>query len=285
MLEDPNTESLVFACLDGHGANGHRVSQFFAHELEHRLLKHAAFASNIELAMSEVLIDIELALFEQDGAAVDFSGSTIVIAVLRGQILTVANVGDSRAVLGSRLIDPEPDDEHEHKEVCCCVVQQVTVDHKPDLPAEHARILAAGGRVFSVRYPDGMIGPPRVWLGHANAPGLAMSRSLADFMVHSAGVTSQPDFFTIDLSADSQYADRMLVLGTDGLWDVMSNEEVIAACIANAQQPGLAVAALLQESRQRWLRKEKLVDDTTVCVVHIQRSTPPHSPFSPTASD
>lgn len=41
----------------------------------------------------------------------------------------------------------------------------LTMDHKPDLPAEKARIEAKGGRVFAVEYDDGVDGPARVWLG------------------------------------------------------------------------------------------------------------------------
>jgi hypothetical protein len=45
---------------------------------------------------------------------------------------------------------------------------------------EKQRILSAGGRVFAVEYEDGQDGPQRVWLGHMDVPGLAMSRSLGD---------------------------------------------------------------------------------------------------------
>jgi hypothetical protein len=55
----------------------------------------------------------------------------------------------------------------------------VSNDHKPDLVEEKARILAAGGRVFAVEYDDGISGPQRVWLGHMDIPGLAMSRYAA----------------------------------------------------------------------------------------------------------
>jgi hypothetical protein len=34
--------------------------------------------------------------------------------------------------------------------------------------------------VFAVEYEDGQDGPQRVWLGHMDVPGLAMSRSLGD---------------------------------------------------------------------------------------------------------
>lgn len=42
--------------------------------------------------------------------------------------------------------------------------------------------------MFAVRYDDGIDGPPRVWLGHMDVPGLAMSRSLGDMVAHDAGV-------------------------------------------------------------------------------------------------
>lgn len=92
----------------------------------------------------------------------------------------------------------------------------LTIDHKPDLLHEYSRITSAGGRVFSVRYADGVVGPPRVWLGQANVPGLAMSRSIGDFVVHTAGVVSTPDISEMELDSD---CDCMLIVATDGLWD------------------------------------------------------------------
>lgn len=46
-----------------------------------------------------------------------------------------------------------------------------------------------------MEYDDGVDGPARVWLGHMDVPGLAMSRSLGDAVAHSAGVSSEPEFF------------------------------------------------------------------------------------------
>merc|ERR1712003_261068 len=61
------------------------------------------------------------------------------------------------------------------------IAVEVTHDHKPDSPKEKERILASGGRVFAVEYDDGIDGPPRVWLGHMDVPGLAMSRYMCSF--------------------------------------------------------------------------------------------------------
>ena len=46
--------------------------------------------------------------------------------------------------------------------------------------------------MFAVEYDDGVDGPCRVWLGHMDVPGLAMSRSLGDAIAHTAGVSSEP---------------------------------------------------------------------------------------------
>jgi len=142
----------------------------------------------------------------------------------------------------------------------------LTIDHKPDLLHEYSRITSAGGRVFSVRYSDGVVGPPRVWLGQANVPGLAMSRSIGDFVVHTAGVVSTPDLSEVELDND---CDCMLIVATDGLWDQVTNSEAVNIA-ANYSDPQLAVSALIAEARDRWLARDRNVDDITVCVVHLQ---------------
>lgn len=146
------------------------------------------------------------------------------------------------------------------------LAEGLTIDHKPDLLHEYSRITSAGGRVFSVRYSDGVVGPPRVWLGQANVPGLAMSRSIGDFVVHTAGVVSTPDISEVELDSD---CDCMLIVATDGLWDQVTNSEAVNIA-ANYADPQLAVSALIAEARDRWLARDRNVDDITVCVVHLQ---------------
>ena len=38
-----------------------------------------------------------------------------------------------------------------------------------------------------------------MWLAHADIPGLAMARSLGDKVAHSAGVSSEPEIFELQL--------------------------------------------------------------------------------------
>jgi serine/threonine protein phosphatase PrpC len=140
----------------------------------------------------------------------------------------------------------------------------ITEDHKPDREDEKRRILSRGGRVFAVEYEDGVDGPPRVWLGHMDIPGLAMSRSLGDTVAHTAGVISEPEVFLYEFSA----SDRIVVFASDGLWEFMSSQEVID-CIANISDPKQAVDVLIAEANNRWMKEEQVIDDTTVIVIYL----------------
>ena len=137
------------------------------------------------------------------------------LCVVRGRRVFVANVGDSRAIAvcrggggggASAGAAPAP--------APAFTAQPISEDHTPDLPAERARIHAAGGRVFATTFDDGEVGPPRVYLGGADIPGLAMSRSLGDAVVHAVGVLSAPQTHVVELCE----AHALLVGAWDGLW-------------------------------------------------------------------
>ncbi|KAF3433655.1 hypothetical protein FNV43_RR24758 [Rhamnella rubrinervis] len=134
----------------------------------------------------------------------DAVGSTAVVAVVAPNKIVVSNCGDSRAVL--------------------CrggVAVPLSFDHKPDRPDELARIEAAGGRVI---YWDG----PRV-LGM-----LAMSRAIGDSYLKPY-VISDPEVTITDRTDD----DECLILASDGLWDVVSNDTAcgVARMCLRAQKP------------------------------------------------
>ncbi len=97
-----------------------------------------------------------------------YSGTTCCTLLINGPRLYCANAGDSRCVVvgkGGR-------------------VRQLSRDHKPCDPVEGARIIERGGRIEA--FKDNMtgedMGPKRVWLAKEDVPGLAMSRSIGDFV-------------------------------------------------------------------------------------------------------
>ncbi|KAH6821128.1 HYPERSENSITIVE TO ABA1 [Perilla frutescens var. hirtella] len=117
-------------------------------------------------------------------------GSTAVVALLSSSHIIVANCGDSRAVL------------YRGKEAI-----PLSVDHKPNREDEYARIEASGGKVIS-------------WNGHRVFGVLAMSRSIGDRYL-KPWIIPEPEVMFVPRTRE----DDCLVLASDGLWDVMTNEE------------------------------------------------------------
>ncbi|ETV99012.1 hypothetical protein H310_08485 [Aphanomyces invadans] len=254
------SKSLLLGVFDGHGEAGDGVSQYFRAHFPTELFNHAQFAptgdvakdtAGIQAAISFALNAVEKRVIRDASIDTEFSGSTGVVVVIRDRLLIVGNVGDSRITRG-------------FMQAGILTATSISQDHKPDLPTEKARILAAGGRVFAVEYDDGIDGPPRVWLGHMDVPGLAMSRSLGDAVAHTAGVSSEPEFFVRTLDT----TDRCLVIATDGLWEFMSDDEVIKM-IAPHTDPKQAVDVLILEANRRWMKEEQVIDDTTVIVAFV----------------
>lgn len=163
MADDPGTNSLILAVLDGHGEHGDYVSAWFRDHLVAELFNHSLWATNMKGAVTEAIAKVERELLRNFRIDTEFSGTTLSMAIIRGNHLTGVNIGDSRVIMGK-------------EENGRIVPVDITFDHKPDSPKEKERILACGGRVFAVEYDDGVDGPQRVWLGHMDVPGLAMSR-------------------------------------------------------------------------------------------------------------
>ena len=254
MFEPPSHPADIFlGTLDGHGEAGDGVSQFMVRNFQNEVAKHQDYTTNPANAITQTFASVEDRVLKDASIDTAFSGTTMVVGLIRNNMLYTANVGDSRLILGKEVNGN-------------IVAHEVSIDHKPDAPEEKQRILAAGGRVFAVEYDDGIDGPARVWLGHMDVPGLAMSRSYGDSVAHSAGVTSIPEHFTVDLTtANFKY----LVVATDGLWEFMDNDCVMEIVAKHGTNCAAAVKELVEEAHTRWMREEQVVDDTTVVVANV----------------
>lgn len=252
MADDPSTQTLILCVLDGHGEHGDGVSQTFRDQLVPELLNHPTWTTDLKKSCSDAIAKVERNMLRNYRIDSEFSGTTLSMAIVRGNTLTGVNIGDSRVIMAKE----------EHGRL---IAQDITFDHKPDTPKEKERILACGGRVFAVEYDDGIDGPPRVWLGHMDIPGLAMSRSLGDVVAHSAGVISDPEFTEYELNPA---VDRFLVVATDGLWEFVDNQETIELVDAQAG-PTDAVDVLVTEAATRWMHEEQVIDDTTIVVANL----------------
>lgn len=269
------TNSVIMICMDGHGSKGHLASQYCKFYLKTHLKSHENFGNDLKKAITEVLRDLDVALRKDELIETIFSGTTLVLAVIRNKVITVANIGDSKAILGYRKkLTDDPNDNTQG-----FIVHPLSVVHKPDSPGERSRIIATGGRVMiAVDYQGIPWGPARVYLRKEAIPGLAMSRSLGDDAVHDVGVSSEPSFETIDLNdiwvdgikvgKDNDSPRFALFVATDGLFDVINNVDIIKAVYECKYNPQVAVESLKDKARTLWLKTWGLADDTTIlCAV------------------
>ena len=179
-----------YAVFDGHG--GKDVAEYLQRNLGGLLKDNLVSGMRPKEALESA--------FEQAADHIDAysQGSAALVVLITPFEIWVANTGDCRAIL-NRFV---------HNRY---MGGAVTIDHKPNLPSERQRITDAGGTVV-----QDFFGTWRV-NGH-----LALSRSFGDHYL-GAAITWKPDIFHLPRTDDM----RALILASDGLWDVMSNQDVV----------------------------------------------------------
>ncbi|OAY83397.1 putative protein phosphatase 2C 52 [Ananas comosus] len=205
---DGQTVSL-FGVFDGHG--GSRAAEYLKEHLFENLMKHPQFMTDTKLAITETYQKTDSDFLDAESSTFRDDGSTASTAVLVGNYLYVANVGDSRAVI-SKAGKAIP----------------LSEDHKPNRGDERKRIENAGGVIM--------------WAGTWRVGGvLAMSRAF--------GNRNLKQFVVADPEIQEERIDdklELLVLATDGLWDVVANEDAIS--LARAEEVPEAAARKLTET-------------------------------------
>ncbi|KAF5184810.1 phosphatase 2C [Thalictrum thalictroides] len=191
------------------------------------------------------------------------SGTTAVTLVKQGQDLVIGNIGDSRAILGTRDQDGS------------LTAVQLTVDLKPNLPGEAERIRKCRGRVFALQDEPEVA---RVWLPNNDSPGLAMARAFGDFCLKDFGLISVPEISYRRLTEK----DEFIVLATDGVWDVLSNKEVVDI-IAAAPNRSSASRFLVETAVRAWRMKypTSKIDDCAVVCLFLDSNLSSSSTFNP----
>ena len=177
-------------------------------------------------------------------------GTTAIIALVCNDHIVVANVGDSRCILVKKVKTTTTiSHEEEAKKKEDIVVIPMSEDHKPNLPNELARIEFAGLTIQSDIVPvdskmdnctDKSLLPAaistaattvihRVRKSDKNL--LGVSRAFGDYDYKSntelssiqQAVVCTPEIIRRERVYDE---DMYLILACDGIWDVMSNEDV-----------------------------------------------------------
>ncbi|XP_072973097.1 probable protein phosphatase 2C 41 [Typha angustifolia] len=203
----------LFAIFDGH--LGDSVPAYLQKNLFTNILREEEFWTHPDSAILRAYEKTDKAILSHS-PDLGRGGSTAVTAILiNGRKLWVANVGDSRAVL-----------------LKGGTVMQLTVDHEPS--AERGIIENRGGFVSNM--PGDV---PRV-----NGQ-LAVSRAFGDKSL-KLHLRSDPDIHYEDTNDNTE----VLILASDGLWKVMSNEEAVDIA-RKIKDPQAAARQLTTEALNR----------------------------------
>uniref|UniRef100_A0A7N0V256 Protein-serine/threonine phosphatase n=1 Tax=Kalanchoe fedtschenkoi TaxID=63787 RepID=A0A7N0V256_KALFE len=228
----------ILGIFDGH--RGGAAAEFSARALPGYLKSSRSAASPAE-ALHEAFLNTnagfrdELNRLRKTKGAVKkdwHPGCTAIVALLAGGRLLVANAGDCRAIL-CRAGLPLP----------------LSKDHVASCPEERKRVISAGGEV-KWQVDTWRVGPA----------ALQVTRSIGDDDLKPF-VTAEPEVTETILSPGDEY----LVVASDGLWDVISNDEVVRIIKDTVKEPGMCSKRLATEAAERGS-----MDNITVIVVFLR---------------
>ena len=113
----------IIGIFDGHA--GGRCSKYISRKIPDTLFSNEHFNSNLSNAIRQTFYNINQEFLTLAERHTLNDGSTALCIIIRNHIITIANVGDCRAILISEN---------------CSKVMQLSIDQKPSLPKEKARI-------------------------------------------------------------------------------------------------------------------------------------------------
>ncbi len=272
-----------FGIFDGHGGEG--CSEFLKNNFLNYLIENKNFPFDIKTSLTETFEKVEEEFFKQKCneslEQSDKSGSCALVSVLYDNKIYIANVGDSRAIMsingGAK-------------------VKQLTTDHKPNNPKEFERVIKQGSKI----YPDDNDDPDRdpskltfikdkaeLEKYKNNNPDeeiifreypsdLAVTRSIGDIKAkkkqyggNPGSIINKPDVYIHDINN----TDDFIVMGCDGIFDDLSNQEVSDAAWyifkTESKEKNYEINELTQDACDIIIKYglEKQTSDNLSCIV------------------
>ena len=251
-----------FGIYDGHGPTGELCAQFVQRRLPVLVAEHLQEQPDFVLSVDQINFALREAHTtcneELHASSIDdsYSGTTSITLYLQGDYdrITVSNVGDSRAVLGTASADGQK-----------LHAVPLSKDQTPRRDDESKRCQKHGARILSFGQinpaqqdddPDEE-DPPRVWAQNGNYPGTAFTRSLGDNVAEKLGVDAVPEILSLKIGE----SEKVIVLATDGIFDVMSNKQVVDMCFKYYKDPLEACRNVIECAHAEWLKNEDCADE------------------------
>lgn len=241
----------LYGVFDGHG--GESAANFVCAHLPRAILDHlpriivedADLPAKIGKVVSKSFIETDVAFAKFCSLQSSLSsGTTALAAIIFGRYLIVANVGDCRAVLSRNGIAIE-----------------MSEDHRPCCNKERTRIESLGGYIDD-GYLNGQLGVTRA-LGDWHLEGMKEQGETG------GPLSAEPELKSVTLTEE----DEFLIIGSDGIWDVFSNQNAVDFTRRRLQEHNdveLCCREMVEEAIKR-----QASDNLTVVVVCFHSEPPP----------
>ena len=186
---DSNPDSALFCLFDGHG--GGEVSKFLQDNFPTYMKEILPInPENAETKLKNLFLKLDNKIRENNFYQVGSTACIVYIVKQNGiKYLYCANVGDTRCTLIKEFGN-----------------KRLSYDDRASDENEHNRIVKQGGIVFGGRVYG----------------QLMLSRAFGDWELKNYGVSCEPHVVKINIEEDDKY----IVIASDGVWDVLEDEEV-----------------------------------------------------------
>jgi serine/threonine protein phosphatase PrpC len=214
---------LIAGIFDGH--RGYEASDYVSTHLESLLRKHWTDSQCPSDLLKSVLHEAEeefQAVWNLKNSQLTrkrYPGTTALCMILCNNTLTVANIGDSRAML-CRNGRPFP----------------LSIDQIAERSDERNRIEQSG-------YGEHLCQHDGSW--RVGSVGLAVTRSIGDHDMKQQGIISEPEISQTEIHHEE---DAFVVLASDGVWDVLTGEELIQLVKETVKQPAMCAQRIVIEA-------------------------------------
>ena len=203
----------IFAIFDGNGKNGCIASKYISDFTKKHIEKNKKEIKNLQnFSQTKTLLKTLTKSFEKtlkkSSTNFSYSGTTSLIILLTKNFLTISNIENSKAVLCR--------EDKETKSI------ELNHPHSTNRISECKRIKNLKGQIRKTILSNKKIGPKRAWADNTG-PGFTCTRNIGNF-----GFCDK--IFSSDSESDFVYLkkfDRFLILGSDGLWDVIGSAQAV----------------------------------------------------------
>jgi len=235
-------DRLLVGVINGHGRSriSSELTRLVATEMPRAVFRSSALMSNPP-DPARALNDAFCRMHRRVSSELDaqLAGAVVTVALVDSETIMVAHVGDCRAVLG--VPDHRPSAEEFHFNPVA-----LTQDHNASVKHEFDRIQKCGGETRKLMHDNVY----RIYIKDGEVPGLTVSRAIGDRIGHLAGVCHFPSITAVrreDLTDGS-----FLLLGSGGLWAMMSERAAVNWVSRHHSSPGEAAQSLSVEAARRW---------------------------------